>query len=56
MKLEGIKLSINIDTLMKLFSKKKQRVQVGELIEVKGFKYRVYDVDNESFKAFMEKE
>lgn len=57
MKIDGVKVTIGIDTLMKFFKKKQppRKVQVGELIEVFGVRYRVYDADDEGFKAYEEK-
>lgn len=59
MKLNGIKLSINLSTikdfLRRLKSKKSKRgVEVGEIIEIHETQYRVYDSDHEQFKAFKE--
>jgi len=57
MRIDGIKITIGIDTIREWFRKKeKRRVQVGELLEIKGFRYRVYDADDEGFKVYGEKD
>lgn len=57
MKIKSVNITIGIDTLLSWFKKKeKKKLRVGDLLEIKGFFYRVYDVDDEDFKAHLEKE
>lgn len=55
MRIDGIKLTINFTTIKDLlFKKKKRKVVVGEVIELFGYKYRIYDVGDDEFKAYKE--
>lgn len=62
MKLTGIKVSINFTTIKGLINrirKKKEfvgKIEVEDRIIVKGIKYRVYDADDETFKAIKDDE
>jgi len=56
MKINGIKVTINLDTLwgiFKLFGKPKP-VEVNDILKIHKITYRVYDVDDDGFKVVKE--
>lgn len=58
MKIDGFKITIGIDTIREWFKvkKEKSRVRVGEVLEIKGYNYRVYDADDDGFKVYEDKD
>lgn len=57
MRLDGIKITIGIDTIRNWFCKKnKDRVRVGEVLDIKGFKYRVFEINDDGFNVKEEKD